>query len=399
QMRVSNVTGDSFKGRIAIGRVGNGVLRQGAEVAHIARDGRIARYRVMALMTFTGLERAEVEEVRAGDLAAVAGIPDIGIGETIADPAEPVALPLLDVEQPTVKMTFSVNDSPFAGREGEYSTSRQIRARLFKELETDMALRVEDTGEGAWVVSGRGELHLAILIERMRREGFEFQVSRPQVITKQVNGATWTPFERLVVEVPEASQGIVMQKLGGRAAELVELRIEKGVAFMEFVIPTRGLFGYRSEFVIDTRGQGLINATFLDYRADPGKWKERDRGSLVAFETGETVMFGLLKVQDRGTLFLGPGIPVYKGQVVGQNSRGDDIRVNVCKAKVLTNMRSKGDGVTDHHNAPRLMTLEESLEYIADDELVEVTPKTVRIRKAILDESEWRKQKIHGIKA
>ncbi len=398
QMRVSNITGDNFKGRIAIGRVSNGVLRNGQEVMHIDRDGKLAKHRLMALMTFQGLERVEVDEVVAGDIVAVAGIPEVNIGETLADVQDPVALPLLEIAPPTVKMTFCVNDSPFAGKEGVYSTSRQVRERLLRELETDMALRVEDSPQGDWIVSGRGELHLAILIERMRREGYEFQVSRPQVIDKIVNRKTLTPYERVFIEVPEASYGSVIQKLGSRNGELREMRMEDGMVYLEFLIPTRGLFGYRSEFIIDTRGLGLINTLFLEYRPDPGKWKERGQGSLVAYEAGETVLYGLLKVQDRGVLFLGPGIPVYKGQVVGQNSRSDDISVNVCKEKILTNMRSKGDGTAGHFNVPRTMGLEGALEYIGDDELVEVTPKNIRIRKKILDENEWRRRQVHGIK-
>lgn len=398
QMRVSNITGDNFKGRIAIGQVFNGVLQRGQEVMHIDRAGKLTKHRLMALMTFQGLDRVEVETVSAGDIVAVAGIPEVNIGETLADVQDPVALPLLEIVPPTVKMTFSVNDSPFAGREGTYSTSRQIRERLFRELETDMALRVEDGPQSDWVVSGRGELHLAILIERMRREGYEFQVSRPQVIDQVVNGKTLTPFERVSIEVPEVSYGTVVQKLGSRNGELQDMRIEKGTVYLEFVIPTRGLFGYRSEFIIDTRGLGLINTVFLEYRPDPGKWKAREQGSLVAFETGETVLYGLLRVQDRGTLFLGPSVAVYKGQVVGQNSRSEDIRVNVCKEKILTNMRSKGDGKADHFDVPRVMGLEAAMEYIGDDELVEVTPKNVRIRKKILDENERRRREVHGIR-
>ncbi len=397
QMLVSTITGDSFKGRIAVGRVFNGTLRASAQVAHINRDGGVRTCKLMAVMTFSGLDRVDAEEVQAGDLAAVAGIADINIGETIAAVEAPVALPLLEIERPTVKMTFMVNDSPFAGKEGEYTTSRQIRARLMKELETDMALRVDDNADATWEVSGRGELHLAILIERMRREGFEFQVSRPQVINRVEKGKTLTPFERVEIEAPERAQGSIIQKMGSRKAEMVHMKIERSVVHLEFVIPTRGLFGYRSEFVMDTKGEGIINTSFLEYRPDPGSWRDRDQGSLVAFEDGETALYGLLKVQDRGTLFLGPAIRVYRGQVVGQNARGEDIAVNVCKEKHLTNMRSKGDGGAEHFNTPRDMTLEASLEYIGDDELVEVTPANVRIRKRILDESEHRRKTIHGI--
>jgi GTP-binding protein len=285
-------------------------------------------------------------------------------------------------------MTFSVNNSPFAGREGTFVTSRQVRERLYKELETDMALKVEDDTSGNWVVSGRGELHLAILIERLRREGYEFQVAQPQVINKQEGGATLTPYELVFIEVPEAHAGVVIQKLGGRRGELKEMRVENGITFLEFAVPTKGLFGYRTEFLTDTRGLGIMNTMFSDYQVDPGGWHEREQGSLVAHESGTSNLYGLLNVQDRGVMFIGPGVEVYKGQVVGQNSRSGDIRVNVCKVKQLSNMRSKGDGSAEHFNAPHTMDLEDALEYIGADELVEVTPKNVRIRKLILDESE-----------
>ena len=396
QMLVTTISGDDFKGRIATGRVYNGTLKIGQDVMHINRDGVMKKCRLMALMAFEGLERKEVPEVVAGDIAAVAGIPDMNIGETIADVANPIALPLLNIEEPTVKMTFLVNDSPFAGNEGIYTTSRQIRERLFKELETDMALRVEDDANGDWTVSGRGELHLAILIERLRREGYEFQVSRPQVIAKEINGKRMVPYEQVFIETPEATSGIVIQKLGGRHGEMRDMRVENGIVFLEFSIPTRGLFGYRSEFLTDTRGLGIINTLFSEFAPDPANWRDRDQGSLVAHETGTTNLYGLLNVQDRGVLFVGPAVEVYKGQVVGQNARTGDMSVNVCKEKALSNMRSKGDGSAEHFNTPRIMDLEDSLEYIGDDELVEVTPKSVRIRKIILDLDEA-KRKAKGI--
>jgi GTP-binding protein len=392
QVLITTITGDDFKGRIATGRIYNGVIKTGQDVMHINRAGQMNKCRVMALMTFVGLERAEVKEAVAGDVVAIAGIPDVNIGETIADLNNPIALPLLNVEEPTVKMTFSVNDSPFAGKEGQFTTSRQIRERLYKELETDMALKVEDSSEGGWIVSGRGELHLAILIERLRREGYELQVSRPQVIVKEIDGQKMTPYEQVFIEVPEASSGAVIQKLGSRHGEMREMRMENGIVFLEFIIPTRGLFGYRTEFLTDTRGLGIINTIFHQYMPDPGSWRERDQGSLVAHETGTSNLYGLLNVQDRGVMFIGPGVSVYKGQVVGQNARSEDIRVNVCKEKQLSNMRSKGDGVSEHFNAPKTMGLEDALEYIGDDELVEITPKNVRIRKVILDENEARKK-------
>lgn len=387
QILVTTVLGDDFKGRIAIGRIYNGIVKNGQEIMHINRDGQMKKYRIVSLMSFIGLGRIDVSEALAGDIVAIAGIPDVVIGETIADPVNPIALPLLIIEEPTVKMTFMINDSPFAGREGKFTTSRQIRERLHKELETDMALKVEDTSDGKWIISGRGELHLAILIERMRREGYEFQISRPQVVIKEINGKKMTPYERVFIEVPEIYYGTVIQKLGIRKGELKHMDTSDGIVFLEFIIPTQGLFGYRSEFLTDTKGTGIINTSFHQFDVDPGNWREREQGSLVAHETGPSNLYGLVNVQDRGVLFIGPAVEVYEGQVVGQNSRGDDIRINVCKTKQLSNMRSKNDGTGEHFNTPKNMDLEESLEYIGDDELVEVTPKSVRIRKIYLNEN------------
>jgi len=392
QILVTSISGDDFKGKIAIGRVHNGIIRNNQEIMRINRENKQEKYKLTSLMTFFGLKRVDTDEALAGDIVAIAGIPDITIGETIADVQNPIALPLINIEQPTVKMTFMVNDSPFAGKEGQFPTSRQIRARLYKELETDIALNIEDTDDGKWIVSGRGELHLAILIERMRREGYEFQVSRPQVITREGPsidgrpGQKMTPFEKIFVEVPEKYHGIVIQKLGSRKGELVKVRNINGIVFLEFLIPTRGLFGYKTEFLTDTKGLGIINTAFYQYQADPGNWQERTQGSLVSTQTGETNMYGLRNVQDRGTLFFSPAVIVYEGQVVGQNSRPNNIRVNVCKTKQLSNMRSRGEGNTEHFNVPRTMGLEDALEYIGDDELVEITPKSVRIRKIYLKE-------------
>jgi len=397
QMLITTISGDVFKGRIATGRIANGILKANQDVVHISRSGVMKKYRPPSVMTFTGLERIDAKEVRAGDIAAISGIPDITIGETIADPDNPSALPLLKIEEPTVKMNFSVNDSPFCGKEGEFSTSRQIRERLYRELEIDTALLVEDAPNGNWIVSGRGELHLAILIERMRREGYEFQVSRPRVITKETDGKIMTPCEQAFIEVPEAYNGIIIQKLGARHGEIQDMRSEEGITFLEFLIPTQGLLGYRSEFLTDTKGLGILNTIFYGYKEDPGGWKERNQGSLVAHETGVTNMYGLINVQDRGVLFLGPAINVYKGQVVGQNSRSNDLSVNVCKTKELSNMRSRNDAAAEHFNTPRDMDLEDALEYIGDDELVEVTPKTVRIRKMVLDEADEKRKKALGL--
>ncbi len=397
QILITTISGDAFKGRIATGRVYNGVVKAGQQIALINRKGQISNHRLVSLMTYLGLDRIDAKEASVGDIIAISGIDDITIGETIADPASPKALPLLHIEEPTVKMVFMVNDSPFAGKEGKFTTSRQIQERLMKELENDMALNVEDAPSGGWIVSGRGELHLAILIERLRREGYELQVSRPQVITRQEGGKTLVPYEEVFIEVPDEYSGTVIQKLGTRHAEMKDMRKDGNITYLDFIMPTRGLFGYRSEFLSDTRGLGLINTSFLDYRQDSAAWPERDRGSLIAFESGATNLYGLLNVQDRGTLFFGPGIPIYKGQIVGQNARSEDLEVNVCKAKQLSNMRSKGDGVAEHFKAPKTMDLEESLEYISDDELVEVTPLNIRLRKVTLDKALARKKEL-GIK-
>lgn len=398
QMLITSISADNFKGRLAIGRVHSGLIRAGQEITHINRDGQSKKCRIFSLMTFDGLGRIEADKVEAGDIAAIAGVSDATIGETIASAENPSALPLIDIEEPTVKMTFMVNDSPFAGREGQFCTSRQIRERLFKELETDVALRVEETERGAfaaggaiWMVAGRGELHLSILIERMRREGYEFQVSRPQVIMRQINGTAFTPYERVFVEVPEQYHGTVIQKINSRKGELKEMRSQNSIVFLEFIIPTRGLFGYRNEFLTDTKGLGIMNVSFYEYMPDPDNWKEKSQGSLIAHESGTTNLYGLRNVQNRGVLFFGPGIEIYEGQVVGQNSRSEDVRVNVCKIKQLSNMRSKGEGSDEHFNIPKTMGLEDALEYIGEDELVEITPKNVRIRKIYLTELEAKK--------
>jgi GTP-binding protein len=386
QMLVTTITPDDFKGRIAIGRIYNGSIKSGQEIMHINRQGIQKKYRITSLMTFSGLNRVETAESRAGDIIAIAGIPDVTIGETIADPENPMALPLINIEQPTVKMTFMVNTSPFAGKEGEFSTTMQLRKRLFKELETDVSLRVVEDDKNNWVVSGRGELHLAILIERMRREGFEFQVSRPQVITREINGQRMTPYEKIFIEVPEKYQGVVMEKIGGRKGEIKEMRNNNGIMLLEFIIPTRGLFGYRNEFLTDTKGLGIMNTIFFQYMPDPGNWKERDHGSLVSTDNGPTNLYGLVNLQGRGTLFFGPGVEIYEGQVVGQSARSKDIRINVCKEKALSNCRSVGDASLDYFKTPKTMILDDALEYIGDDEYVEVTPKNVRIRKMHLKE-------------
>ncbi len=398
QMLVTSIGYDNFKGRIGIGRIYNGFIKNNQEVAYISRDGVVKKCRLTSLMTFEGLNRTDTSEVQNGDIAAISGIADIAIGATVADSVTPLALPVLEIEEPTIKMAFGVNTSPFAGLEGEFKTSRQVRERLYKELETDMALQIADLPDGNWLVSGRGELHLAIFIERMRREGYEFQVSRPQVVTKKIDGKIFSPYERVFIDVPQDYSGIVMQKMGVRRAVLEDMTTdEKSVVYFQFVIPTSSLFGYRSEFITDTRGTGIISTSFYKYDQDSGELLRREHGSLVAHETGVTSLYGLVNTQDRGVLFVGPGEKVYQGQVVGENARADDMRINVCKTKQLSNMRSKGDGAMTHFNTPRVMTLDSALEYVGEDEYVEVTPKNIRIRKIILDEVEERRKRSQGI--
>ena len=388
QLSTANISYDNYKGKMGIGRIVRGILRPGP-VMWINRDGKQAPAKITNIFSFMGLGKVEVQEARAGDIVAFAGIADLNIGETIADLEHPEALPVIKIEEPTVKMTFGVNTSPFAGQEGQFTTSRNIKERLERELQNDVALSVEaGGGDGNFIVSGRGELHLAILIERMRREGFEIQVSRPQVIFKDVNGQKTEPFEEVSLECPEGMSGSVIEKMGRRKGEMKDMRVENGTAYLQFEIPTRGLIGYRNEFMMDTRGQGIINSLFLGYRDFIGSIETAPHGSLISFETGEANSYGLIAAQERGQLFIKAGTKVYEGMVVGQNAKPEDLMVNVCKEKRLTNMRSKGDGVSDGLDTPRDMTLEESLEYLGEDELLEVTPVNLRIRKLFLKEFE-----------
>ncbi|MBI4281363.1 translational GTPase TypA [Candidatus Uhrbacteria bacterium] len=394
QMLVVSLAPDNYKGKLAIGRIYAGSIAAGTDVMHIDREGKMEKQRVMATMVFDGLARKEVPSVEAGDLVAVAGIPNIHIGDTIADAENPIALPPITIEKPTVKMMFGVNNSPFAGQEGEYVTSRHLRERLYKELETDVALHVEqgETME-SFVVSGRGELHLAILIEKMRREGYEFHVSRPEVIFIQEEGVEKEPVEDVWVDVPEQYQGIVIEKMGRRRGEMLNMHASHGITHFHFRIPTRGLIGFRSEFLTDTRGTGIINTLFFGYAPVAGDIIANPHGSLVAFEAGISNTYGLLTAQERGALFIGPAVQVYEGMVVGQNAKAEDIEVNICRTKKLSNMRSKGDGKAEALTTPRNMSLEETLEYVGDDEFVEVTPKSYRIRKKILNGNERKRVK------
>ncbi|MFH1246309.1 MAG: translational GTPase TypA [Candidatus Liptonbacteria bacterium] len=389
QMLTVNLAYDNYKGKIAVGRLYSGTLKKGSAIVHINRDGVSKPANLTAVMTFEGLSRVEVDEAYAGDIAAIAGISDISIGETIADPANPIPLPVIAIEEPTVKMTFSVNTSPFSGKEGELSTSNNLRERLTHELETDVALRVESTDTpDAWMVAGRGELHLTILIEKMRREGYEFQVSRPQVILKKINGVDCEPIELASIEVPEEFTGNVIEEMGKRKGTMTDMKTENGVAYMDFLAPTRGLIGFRNQFLTMTRGRGIMNSLFDKFEEYKGELINNPHGSLIASESGISRTYGLLNAEGRGEMFIGPGIEVYEGMVVGQNAKAMDLRVNVCKEKQLSNMRAKSDGGMEFLKVPREMTLEESVEYIGDDELVEVTPKSLRIRKRYLTDLE-----------
>ena len=388
QVSVANISYDNYKGRVAIGRVVRGVFRPG-QVVRLDREGKPSMQKVTSLMGFMGLGKVEITEALAGDIVLFAGIPDITIGETVADPEHPEALPVIQIEEPTVKMTIGVNTSPFAGQEGSLTSSRNIKERLDRELQNDVALRVEQgQGDGNFIVSGRGELHLSILIERMRREGFELQVSRPQVIFKEENGQRTEPYEEVSIECPEGIAGTVIERMGRRKAEMKDMRVEHGIGYLIFEAPTRGLIGYRTEFMMDSRGQGIINTLFLGYRPFVGSIDAAPHGSLISFETGESNSYGLTSAQERGTLFIGPGVKVYEGMVIGQNAKAEDLAVNVCREKRLSNMRSKGDGVSEGLTTPRTMSLEESLEYLGEDELLEVTPQSLRVRKLYLKDFE-----------
>ena len=385
QFLVSNIDYDEYLGRIAIGRVERGSVRRGMQAVLCSEAGKTAHVKITKLFTFRGLKRIETEAGNFGDIVAIAGLPDVNIGETVCDPEHAEPLPFVKIDEPTVSMNFIVNNSPFMGREGKYVTSRNLRDRLMKELETNVSLRVEETGAtDIFKVSGRGELHLSILIETMRREGFEFSVSRPRVILKEDNGVTLEPFELLMIDVPGEFAGVVMEKLSARKASLVNMNADAGATRLEFKIPSRGLIGYRSEFLTDTRGNGVLNHLFSGYEPWAGDIPERTRGSLVAHEAGETTAYGLYGAQERGRLFIGTGVHVYEGMIVGENARQGDIVVNVCRKKQLTNMRASGSDEALRLTPATILSLEQSLEFIADDELVEVTPKSIRLRKRIL---------------
>ena len=394
QLLISNIDSDKFVGRIGVGRVERGTAKNGEAAVLCHTDGTTQNVRIAKLYQFEGLKRVECDTATVGDIVCVSGVQDINIGETICsnDCVEP--LPFVKIDEPTVSMNFIVNNSPFAGREGKYVTSRNLRDRLFKEIETNVALRVEETDSAdTFKVSGRGELHLSILIETMRRQNYEFQVSRPQVITKMIDGKLHEPMEFLIIEVPDTYVGPVMEKLCSRKGELINMGTrEGGVTHFEFRIPSRGLMGYRPEFLTDTNGNGIMNHVFDGYEPYKGEIVTRHQGSLIAFETGETVTYGLYAAQERGRLFIGPGVPVYEGMIVGASPKSEDITVNVCKKKHITNTRASGSDDALKLTPPTIMSLEQCLEFIADDELVEVTPENIRMRKRILSKEQRMKQ-------
>ncbi len=383
QLQVTTLDYSEYLGRVVIGRIQNGTIQAGQQAALIKEDGTITKARVSKLLGFKGLERIEIPEASAGNLVAVAGFADANIGETITCPTEPQALPLIKVDEPTLRMTFSVNNSPFAGLEGKFVTSRQIRDRLYRELQTNVALRVEDGDTtDQFVVSGRGELHLGILIENMRREGFEFQVSQPQVIFREMNGQPYEPFEYLVLDVPEEAQGSCIERLGQRKAEMQDMQGGvNGRTQLEFIVPARGLIGFRGDFIRMTRGAGIMNHSFHEYRPLVGELENRYNGVLTSFEEGVSTFYAMKNAEDRGVFFIHPGTKVYKSMIIGESNRPQDVEINVCKTKQLTNHRASGGEELVQLQTPIEMTLERALEYIGPDELVEVTPESIRLRK------------------
>lgn len=383
QLQVTTLDYSEYLGRIVIGRIHNGVIRVGQQAALVTESGTIVKAKITKLMGFEGLKRIDIEEASAGHIVAVAGFADANIGETITCPNEPRALPLIKVDEPTLQMTFSVNDSPFAGQEGQFVTSRQLRDRLMRELETNVALRVEETNSpDKLLVSGRGELHLGILIETMRREGYEFQVSQPQVIYREVSGQPCEPYETLVLDVPEDAAGGCIERLGQRKAEMQDMQVGgNGRTQLEFIVPARGLIGFRGEFMRLTRGDGIMNHSFLDYRPIVGDIEARRNGVLISFEEGTATFYAMKNAEDRGIFFITPGTKVYKGMIVGEHNRPQDLEINVCKTKQLTNHRASSGEELVQLQAPMEMSLERALEYIGPDELLEITPQSIRLRK------------------
>ena len=389
QTQITLMDYNDFLGRIAICSIKRGKIVSGSQVAIMSRDGKVRQTRVSKLYGFQGLKRFETPEAGVGEIVAIAGLGEINVGETICDPGNLEALPFLKIEEPTLEMTFMINNSPFAGKDGDPVTSRKLAARLFKEMETDIALKVTETESAdMFKVAGRGELHLSILIETMRREGMEFQVSKPQVVFKEIEGQKHEPYEYLTVDVPEDYMGPVMEKLGARKGEMVNMSNHNGQARIEYLIPARGLVGFRTEFLTDTRGYGIMNSSFDSYKPYCGTITGRRSGALIAFETGTTTAYGLFPPEERGVLFIGPGVDVYEGMIVGEGNRDQDIAVNVCKGKNLTNVRSSAKDDTVRLKGCRDMSLEECIAFLNDDEYLEVTPHFLRLRKQLLKASE-----------
>jgi len=394
QFQVAMLDYNDYVGRIGVGRVFRGTMKVGQQVALMKLDGSVKQFRVTKMFGFLGLKRVEIEEAKAGDLIAVSGMEDINVGETVCPSEHQEALPVLRIDEPTLQMTFLVNNSPFAGREGKFVTSRKIEERLMSELETDVSLRVENTDSpDVWVVSGRGELHLSILIENMRREGYEIQVSKPEVIVREIDGVRCEPVERVQIDVPEEHTGSIMESMGARKGEMVDMiNNGNGQVRLIFMVPARGLIGYTTEFLSLTRGFGIINHSFDSYQPmQAGQVGGRRQGVLVSMETGKSSTYGIQGVEDRGTIFLEPGTEVYEGMIVGEHTRENDLVVNICKMKQMTNMRSANKDQTTGMKKPRIMSLEQSLEYLNDDEYCEITPESIRLRKKILDKNEREK--------
>ena len=388
QMMVTTLDSDEYVGRVAIGRIMRGKIKEGQNVVVISGDGE-TKERIGKVYVYQGLNRMEVSEAELGEIVAITGLPSASIGHTVADAENPEALPSINIDEPTLSMTFGVNTSPFAGREGQFVTSRHLRDRLYKETETNVSLRVEETDSpDTFKVSGRGELHLSILIETMRREGYELQIGKPEVIYKEINGQLCEPIENLTIEVPQEFMGTVMESLGTRKAELSNMTELKGYLRLEFTIPARGLIGFRSEFLTNTKGNGIMNHVFRGYAPYKGDIPGRSRGSLVAFEQGETTPYGIYTLQDRGVMFISPNQMVYEGMIIGENTRELDMDVNPCKKKNVSNMRSSSSDEAIRLTPPRLLSLEQALEFINKDEMVEVTPESIRLRKTILDKSQ-----------
>ncbi|MBU3203089.1 translational GTPase TypA [Clostridium algidicarnis] len=393
QLLITTIDSNEYVGRIAIGKVQRGVIKKNENVVLMSRTGENKNAKISNLYVYNGTAREDVEEAKLGDIVALSGIEGVNIGDTIADATKPEAIPFVDIDEPTLSMNFMVNDSPFAGKDGDYVTSRHLRDRFMKELETNVSMRIEEISPDCFKINGRGELHLSILIETMRREGYEFQVSKPSVIYREINGRKYEPIERLTIDVPEEFMGVIMEKLGPRKAEMVNMTSAiNSYARLEFLIPARGLIGFRNEFMTDTKGNGIMNHIFESYEPYKGDIPERKRGSLVVFEDGVAITYGLYNAQERGNLFISPGTEVYHGMIAGECSRGEDIEVNVCKKKHLSNTRSSGADDSLKLTPISPMSLEQCLEFITSDELVEVTPKTIRMRKRILDSNE-RKRK------